>query len=209
MWLKVRAIWQYVYQHYLDDYDFFHIGGDDHYVIPENLRYVASTGSWKGPWNQSRPMFLGGNMIDFPNTRRRYCGGGSGYTLNRVALTLLIERLLDTHHCRPHHRASDEDRIVSNCFRSVGIDCMDTNDEKNETRYHQASAEVHATWKKDLPSVWRAESLHDFHGIVSKEGLGQISETSVSFHLKGSRKGVQDCGIRRYHAILYDLCKEQ
>jgi glycoprotein-N-acetylgalactosamine 3-beta-galactosyltransferase len=207
MWLKVRAIWQYVYDHYRDDYDFFHIGGDDHYVIPENLRYVVSTGSWNGPRDQSAPLFLGGSMIDFPH-KNRYCGGGSGYTMNRVALKLLIEKLFDTHHCRPHHRSSAEDVIISNCFETAGISCMDTNDETNESRYHQGSADFHATWNHERPSVWRADTLEKVHGIVSKEGLGQISETSVSFHLKGKRKGVQDRGIRRYHAILHGLCNK-
>ena len=202
MWLKVRAIWEYVYTNYRHDYDFFHIGGDDHYVIPENLKHVVTT----GPWDQSAPLFLGGNMMDFP-FKHRYCGGGSGYTMNRIALELLIEKLFGTHQCRPHHVASDEDRIISNCFRSVGIQCMDTNDEQQESRYHQANVNFHASWNHDVASVWRADSLEQVHGIISKEGLGQISETSVSFHLKGKHKGVQDRGMRRYYGILYGLCK--
>ena len=35
---QVRSIWLYVYTHYFDDYDYFYIGGDDLYVIVENLR---------------------------------------------------------------------------------------------------------------------------------------------------------------------------
>jgi hypothetical protein len=38
MWNKVEAMWKYAYKHYLDDYDYFHICGDDAYVIPDNLR---------------------------------------------------------------------------------------------------------------------------------------------------------------------------
>ena len=206
MWLKVRSTWKYAYQHYLNDYDLFHIGGDDHYLIPENLVYMASVGSWKGPWNFSEPLFLGGSMVDFPMTNVRYCGGGSGYTLNRAALKLLVEQLFDTYHCRPHYQASDEDRIISDCFRSVGVYCMDTNDAKNETRYHQASVNFHANWTRDQPAVWHPGPLDRVHGIASKEGLGQISESSVSFHLKGMPKGSQDRGMRRYHAILHGLC---
>jgi hypothetical protein len=52
------------------------------------------------------------------------------------------------------------------------------------------------------------------HDIQSKEG-GQISSTTVAFHLsknhktrgKRPRKKHQDDGIRRYHAILYGLCQ--
>lgn len=184
MWLKVRSMWKYAYQHHLNEFDLFHIGGDDHFLIPDNLRAMVDKEVNNGRWNLTEPLFLGGSMIDFPMTQIRYCGGGSGYTLNRAALKLLIEQLFDTHHCRPHFRASDEDRLISNCFRSAGIHCMDTNDELGESRYHQASADYHAQWTHDQPSVWHADDLEKYHGIVSKDLLGQISESSVSFHLK-------------------------
>ena len=38
MWSKIEAMWKYAYKHYLNDYDYFHICGDDAYVIPDNLR---------------------------------------------------------------------------------------------------------------------------------------------------------------------------
>ena len=146
-------------------------------------------------------------MLDYPHTDFRYCGGGSGYTLNSIALKLLIEKTFHTHHCRPHHQLPDEDRLIAKCFRPTGLRCMDTNDHLNETRYHQERVDYHARWNHQVPSVWRHESLQKAHGIASKEGLGQISETSVSFHLKGERKPFGDCGIRRYHAILYGKCE--
>ena len=205
MWLKVRSMFQYVYDHYIDDYDFVHIGGDDHYVIPENLRYTVATGSWQGPWNDSEPLFLGGSLA--LGRKRRYCNGGSGYTLNRVALQLLVEELLATPRCMPHWPASYEDRLVASCFRSVGLQCMDTNDERNETRYHTWNAEQHAAWKIGIPAQdWT--KLRDYHGIAWKEGLGQISESSVSFHLKSKHSQTADSGMRRYHAILYGLCNQ-
>ena len=38
MWNKIEAMWKYAYNHYLNDYDYFHVYGDDTYVIPDNLR---------------------------------------------------------------------------------------------------------------------------------------------------------------------------
>lgn len=38
MWQKVRAMWKYVHEHYRNDYDYFHICGDDVYLVPDNLR---------------------------------------------------------------------------------------------------------------------------------------------------------------------------
>ena len=39
MYQKVRSIWNYIAKHYLDDYDYFILGGDDLFLIPTNLRY--------------------------------------------------------------------------------------------------------------------------------------------------------------------------
>jgi len=39
MWNKVRAIWSYVYQHYLHDFDWFLMGGDDMYVLVDSLKH--------------------------------------------------------------------------------------------------------------------------------------------------------------------------
>lgn len=38
MWQKVRAMWKYVHENYRNDYDYFHICGDDVYLVPDNLR---------------------------------------------------------------------------------------------------------------------------------------------------------------------------
>ena len=38
MWQKLRSIWTYVYGNYGNDYDFFFAGGEDLYVLPQNLR---------------------------------------------------------------------------------------------------------------------------------------------------------------------------
>ena len=40
MWQKSRAIWKYIYFHYRDDFDWFVLGGDDVFLIVENLRQV-------------------------------------------------------------------------------------------------------------------------------------------------------------------------
>lgn len=210
MWLKVQAMFLFAHRHYLKDYDYFHIGGDDHYVIPANLRYTARTGNWKGPWNQSAPMFLGGPIADKLSTTR-YCGGGSGYTLNRAALDLFAKELIHHPDCWPHWQASDEDRIMSSCFRTVGLQCMDTNDQVKESRYHPWGVDYHAGWTKTKLGNWGPVTLEEDQNIPQPEMLGQISVHSVSFHLKpldGAAKEnlPTDLGMRRYHSILYNLC---
>ena len=51
-------------------------------------------------------------------------------------------------------------------------------------RYHALDVNFHARWRSGTKSVWHAEDLESLHGIASKDLLGQISETSVSFHIK-------------------------
>ena len=43
IWQKVRSMWSYIYDNYYERYDWFHIGGDDMYLLVENLRlYLES-----------------------------------------------------------------------------------------------------------------------------------------------------------------------
>jgi hypothetical protein len=177
-------------------------------VIPANLRWMASTGSIKGPWDHSTPLYLGGSLAVGPH--RRYCGGGSGYTLNRVALDLLLTELWWDISCFPHWQDPEEDIKISQCFRTRGLQCMDTNDELAETRYHPWDAAYHASWtnKNKKQTNWAPEMLTR-QGIVSSDGMGQISNVSVAFHLKQLRPNPAlppDSGMRLYHAVIYGFC---
>eukprot|EP00984_Skeletonema_dohrnii_P038045 scaffold40836_cov122-Skeletonema_dohrnii-CCMP3373.AAC.1 len=60
MWQKVRAMWSYVYVNYFDSYDWFHIGGDDMYVLVENLRlYLESEEIETASNGGDQPLLLG------------------------------------------------------------------------------------------------------------------------------------------------------
>lgn len=48
MWQKSRAIWKYMNFHYNNDFDWFVLGGDDLFVIVENLRKVGGGRVWCG-----------------------------------------------------------------------------------------------------------------------------------------------------------------
>ena len=43
MWQKIRAMWKYVYEHYADEYEYFHICGEDVYVVVDNSRACVSS----------------------------------------------------------------------------------------------------------------------------------------------------------------------
>jgi glycoprotein-N-acetylgalactosamine 3-beta-galactosyltransferase len=203
MWNKVQAMWFYVHQNFLLEFDWFHIGGDDMYVIPDNLRRMVVDAEF----TQTAPKILGGSIPNSKNPKRRYCGGGAGYTLNRRALHLAVQRFAGGE-C-PAESASDEDVRMSRCLEDVGVKCADTNDNAQEARYHHLDAQFHAAWVPTRNSVWLWEKLQYFHNIRGNQTkLAQISNTSVSFHLDKTivRSLARDRGIRRYHAILYDKC---
>jgi glycoprotein-N-acetylgalactosamine 3-beta-galactosyltransferase len=211
MWPKVRATWQYVHDHYLDKYSWFHIGGDDMFVVAENLRNAAK----EYPVND-KPVYLGGAMIRLPKVTQRMCGGGAGYTLNRAALKVLVEQHFSKPHCNPNDIRSDEDVMISDCLRPT-VNCTHSADEFDETRYHPLNVNYHAQWKFPGPANWLPEQLINRHNISSpmKPLLESISATTVSFHLVRQTQYMKynapetvfaDKGLRRYHAILFNLC---
>lgn len=201
MWNKVRAMWTFVHQNYLLAFDWFHIGGDDMFLIPDNLRRLCSK------YSQKRPYILGASIPNAKNPTRRYCGGGAGYTLNRKAVNAAVQRFSNGE-C-PAATAPDEDVRLSRCLEDMGVKCEDTNDEEEEVRYHHLDAQFHAGWVPKRHALWLWEKLQYFHNIRGNQTkLAQISNTSVSFHLdkKMVRSKSRDRGIRRYHVILNDKC---
>jgi len=44
MWQKTRGIWKYVYENYIDDFDFFYICGDDNFVVSSHPYLSSVTG---------------------------------------------------------------------------------------------------------------------------------------------------------------------
>ena len=80
----------YVHDNYLDDYDYFWLGGDDFYLIVENLvNYLASIHK---PDSED-PLLLGHQI---PRGNTNFCGGGPGYVLNKMAVKKLIKEALPT-----------------------------------------------------------------------------------------------------------------
>lgn len=203
MWQKVRAIWQYVHDNYLEEYDFFHLGGDNMYVIAENLRYAASL------MNRSVPIYMGAAMGDRSRPRRRFCGGGAGYTLNRLAVQKMVTEEFPMDRCKPSGTRPDEDRAIGRCLRLKVAKCHHNVDDLNETRYHHYDAQFHATWTRGHKSNWNWRELWQHNKIITfKEKLESISSTSVSFHLV-QKSEFRDQGLRRYHALLYRLCNRR
>ena len=206
MYQKVRSIWAYVRKHYSQDYDYFHLGGDDMYVIVENMR-----------------QFLAGLPIDRPlhlgqwvrQQNHPYVAGGGGYTLNRQALMELVDRSLPK--CHVDTIAPYEDKLISQCLRDIGIYPHDARHfDTGQQRYHAAQP---ATIYKSRPKSGRGASFQAraqayFESLPHPSRLAGTNETvgpqygldaaasdSVSFH--NLHHAVY---MARVHAILHRTC---
>lgn len=208
MWQKVRSIWGYVGQHYLNDYDYFHLGGDDMYVIVDNLRwFLRSLESQRKP---DDPLFVGQWV---KQKRGPAVTGGPGYTLSRAALARYVSSSL--HSCWNHVKASYEDRLMSLCMHNLGIYPADSRDPATgEQLYHDVDPNQ---LPGSRPGTGKSASFHS-RGLAYWQtlphphfpnrtvgpllGMHSAGRYSVSFHHVGS--DVEH--LARIHAILYRLC---
>jgi glycoprotein-N-acetylgalactosamine 3-beta-galactosyltransferase len=204
MWQKVRSIWFYVYKHYRNDFDFFHLGGDDLYVIVENLRTFLSETLKRREHGDE--IYLG-QWIPQPGDKPYYVSGGPGYTLNRAALVRLVEDALPT--CRVHMRVSYEDRLVSQCLREIGIIGGDTRDsETGEQLYHDCgpahlytfrSTTGRGSFHAKAAAYWETLSFpNSSEKVGPKHGLDAAGTYSVTFH-----DIYHPLYVARLHSILY------
>ncbi|CAN0346077.1 unnamed protein product, partial [Ectocarpus fasciculatus] len=146
MWQKARAIWKYINFHYKDDFDWFVLGGDDLFLIVENLRkYLlseeikrAAGGLGNGGPN---PMYLG-RRFRFIGENRIYNNGGPSYVLNQASVGLLASHL-DDDACQPHAAKHWEDILVASCLKKNGVEAFDTRDALGRERFHPFTPAAH------------------------------------------------------------------
>ncbi|CAJ1935370.1 unnamed protein product [Cylindrotheca closterium] len=77
MWQKISSMFQFVGKHYLLEFGWFYMGGNDLVVYPQNLK------NYLGTINSSEPHYFGRRFIF--NTE------GAGYVLLQPALQCLLK----------------------------------------------------------------------------------------------------------------------
>jgi hypothetical protein len=194
MWQKTRSILSYMHDHYLDDYDYFYLSGDDTHLIVENLRrFLYETEQTHDM--ATEPVFMGSK---FKAKGKVFNAGGAGYVLNRVALQRLVRAAFPT--CLVHARQSSEDRFVAKCLQAVKIHPLDTVDALGRQRFHGMDSDFIGRFEgqdgyfREIYQDWGTR-----YGY--KTGVNLVSEQSISFHI--IRTSNQ---MRRHHAILYESC---
>ena len=207
IWQKVRAMWSYIYDNYYEEYDWFHIGGDDLYLLVENLRLylesdeiqLAGNGGEvlpNGKETDQLPLFLGRRFKEQGNAERMFNSGGSGYSMNKAALKALVVDAFPT--CMPHLTTFAEDVMVAQCMRNkLQVFPFDTKDENGGERYMPFAPKHHLNYRipENVKSDWYAN-----YSVDIKTGLDHCAARSVAFHyIKGDL-------MKRLHAILYGRC---
>lgn len=145
MWQKIRSMWTFVSKHYVRDFDYFIIGGEDLYILPGNLRaYLATVGS------PDQVHFLG-RRFKGRGRSNYFNSGGAGYVLSRAALERLAP-LLNTKQCGALAHTSMEDVMVAQCLRkALGVNISDTRDAQGRERFHPFSPGTHYNWRPPKP----------------------------------------------------------
>ena len=217
MWQKIRSTWDYTFHHFLDSFDYFHICGDDVYVVVDNLRAYLSgpdvaallNGTKKFAWHETMEDKEGWNFEKFPNrplllaqashTRsgsyNTFPGGGTGYTVNRAALKMLGEDVLPS--CRVGLQNSQEDMNIGYCLikmleklygSSARIVTADTRDNTGAFRYHMQSAQFQGNlYSCGQRAPWSPKLLEEFFQFQTIPGVNGASEQSIAFHLRGEK----------------------
>lgn len=201
---RTRAILAYLYDNFLDEYDYFHLSGDDTYMMVENMKeFLASEKVRKWDEVPNQYMFAGFWMHNRKEPEGYfYLGGGSGYTMSRKALKAYVEGPLQT--CETTKEGNSEDVNFSNCVRTLTTKFIDTRDSAGAHRYHQLPVERHATypdkdWGYSTMLIWRClthmERNFSFPYVVKDD---YISNSSTTFH-----KNEDPMRLRRYELLLY------
>ena len=198
MWQKTRSMFAYMYDNYYDDFDFFWIGGDDVYMIVENMRNYL----WKlldsiGKERQKTDFLYLGHII--PRPGGTYAGGGPGYVINKVALKRVITEVFPV--CENVTEVSAEDRYFGGCLhKTLGISVNDTVDEEGRQIFtgmdpnYMATFDGRSGYFKRVYDFWGQK-----YGHKSRKDL--VSNQAATIHL------IRPLFVQqRIHSILYRTC---
>jgi hypothetical protein len=153
---RVRAMHAYIYDNFIDEYDFFHFGGDDTYVIVENLLELLSSQEvydWEyDGGEQNNQYFIGGFWAHWNYIKRRfgehgfYFTGGPGYVLSRKALKAYVEGPMQ--YCEAYTNTPEEDIMFATCVHNHFTNkFFDTRDEFGAHRFLMHNITAHSYWK--------------------------------------------------------------
>lgn len=146
LWAKTKEAFKYIYQHHLDDADWFLKADDDTYVVVENLRYMLY------PYSPSYPIYFGCRFKPF--VKQGYMSGGAGYVLSKEAVIRFVEQgMPDKSKCRQDGDGA-EDVEMGKCLANVNVTAVDTRDSEGRGRFFPFVPEHHLIPGHTSPDSW-------------------------------------------------------
>lgn len=204
---RTRTILAYIYDNFLEEYDYFHLSGDDAFLIVENLKEFLASKRVQD-WDKVPGQYLmAGYWMNWGDMGDGYfyLGGGSGYTISQKALKAYVEGPLQT--CKHVYKdyASKEDLIFTECARDLTTKFIDTRDSVGAHRYHQMPVQRHSTfphehikWGFSMRLINQTlVHMNQHFGFPLVYNNDYISNSSVAFHKHTATE------IRRLELLLY------
>lgn len=190
LWNKTREAFRYVYEHHLEEYDWFMKADDDTYVILENLRYFLY------PFAPEFPIYFGSKFRYPEYVKQGYFSGGAGYVLSREALKRFVEQALQgSNNCTTSF--DTEDLEMGRCMESVSVTAGDSRDLLGRKRFLPLEPMFHLTTNPaDDPNFW-----YNYYSFYEPfYGDNCCSDLAISFHyIPGQQMHVMDYLIYRLH----------
>ncbi|XP_075231193.1 glycoprotein-N-acetylgalactosamine 3-beta-galactosyltransferase 1-like [Lycorma delicatula] len=172
LWGKTKATFTYIYDNYLDDYQWFLKADDDTYIVMENLRYLLSN------YIFSDLLYFGCKFSKF--VENGFMSGGAGYILSRAAVESLIEDGFNNDEntgCKKDNEGS-EDVEMGFCMESIGAEAIDTRDSFGRGRFFPLVPYDHLIPNRISEENWYWDHIY----YPSPTGWNCCSDTAISFH---------------------------
>jgi glycoprotein-N-acetylgalactosamine 3-beta-galactosyltransferase len=164
---KTMHAFSYIYEHHINDADWFMKADDDTYVIVENLRLLLAEHS------PDEPVFFGHHFHVIVQPQG-YFSGGAGYVLSKEALKRFGQTGFHNHSLC-HEDSGAEDVEMGQCMQNLGVKTGQSYDKQGRSRFHCLTMGNHL--HRQYPD-WYLQ--YDSHG--AKSGIDSISEYPISFH---------------------------
>ncbi|KAL5280833.1 C1GALT1.2 family protein [Megaselia abdita] len=168
LWHSIREGLKYVHVKYMNKFDFVIKTDDNTYVVMENLRYLLETES------PNEPKAFGFKYKDQDVVYLSSVQILSRETVKRFALKAYPDESL----CRTGE-IWDSDIELGRCLKNIGVEFGETLDSEGKERVFPFSPRHHMlpeTMVKGKNNSYVAKAMR------RKDGLGSLSDYSVSFH---------------------------